>query len=67
MVEEGNEETRCQKKEVEELEYNEEATRCQFLLTLNGFEPQVPRFYIHFKIFKLSTITGRKNVNSAHC
>ena len=29
-------------KEVEELEYDEEATRCQFLLTsLNGFEPQV--------------------------
>ena len=54
-------------KEVEELEYNEEATMCQFLLTsLNGFEPQVPRFYIHFKIFKLSisTITGRKNVKS---
>ena len=52
-------------KEVEELEYDEEATRCQFLLTsLNGFEPQVSRFYIHFKIFKLSTITGRKNVKS---
>ena len=42
-------------KEVEKLEYDEEARTCQFLLTsLNGFEPQVPRFYIHFKIFKLS-------------
>ena len=42
-------------KEVEKLEYDEEARTCQFLLTsLNGFEPQVPRFYIHFKVFKLS-------------